>query len=311
LESSLLGCATAELWAGRLAAARACYVEADEISRVTADSSRLTLADLAVFALGAHQPETQSKAAAIIDSGSTFGLAAGSTLARHWLTVMLISTGQYQTALDHARVVFEDDPEFGGNHILPELIEASVRSGDLVAAGSALDRLAERATASGSSWALGLLARSRALVAGDDSAEALHLEAIGFLGTTRMVIELARAQLLYGEWLRRQKRRGEAREMLRVAYDTFATIGVDGFAERARHELLATGERARKRTVTTSNDLTPQEAHVARLAASGETNSEIAARLFISASTVEYHLRKVFRKLDVSSRRQLRNRLPN
>ena len=154
-----------------------------------------------------------------------------------------------------------------------------------------------------------MLARSRALVADDESAEASYVAAIELLDTTRLVVEIARARLVYGEWLRRQKRRAEARDMLRFAHDAFVAIGVDGFADRARHELLATGERARKRSVTTSNDLTPQETHVARLAASGETNSEIAARLFISASTVEYHLRKVFRKLDVTSRRQLRHRL--
>jgi DNA-binding CsgD family transcriptional regulator len=154
------------------------------------------------------------------------------------------------------------------------------------------------------------LARSRALLADDASAEASYVAAIELLDTTRLVVEIARARLVYGEWLRRQKRRAEARDMLRSAHDAFVAIGADGFADRARHELLATGERARKRSVTTSNDLTPQEAHVARLAAAGETNSEIAARLFISASTVEYHLRKVFRKLDVTSRRQLRHRLP-
>jgi DNA-binding CsgD family transcriptional regulator len=207
--------------------------------------------------------------------------------------------------------VFDDDPEFGGNQILPEIVEAAVRAGDLAAAESALDRLGRRATASGSAWALGVLARSRALAGDDDSAEALYLEAIEQLAATRMVVELARARLVYGEWLRRQKRRSEARETLRIAYDTFAAIGAEGFAERARRELLATGERARKRTVATSNDLTPQETHVARLAASGQTNAEIAARLFISASTVEYHLRKVFRKLDVSSRRQLLQSLPD
>ena len=156
---------------------------------------------------------------------------------------------------------------------------------------------------------MGLLERSRALLANADTAEALYLEAVRRLGLTAMVVEQARTRLLYGEWLRRQKRRADARDELRTAYNTFVTIGAEGFAERARNELLATGEHARKRTVETSNDLTPQEAHVARLAASGATNPEIAARLFVSASTVEYHLRKVFRKLAITSRRQLKHAL--
>ncbi len=310
LESSLLGCATAELWAGRLASAQECYVEADEASRVVNSSSQLALMDVAVSALRGDESATQSKAATIIDSTTSVGLSTGDTHARQWLAVMLNSTGHYQAALDHARVVFDDDPEFGGNQILPEVVEAAVRAGDVAVAAAALDRLAERAGASGTTWALGVLARSRALLADDASAEASYVAAIELLDSTRLVVEIARARLVYGEWLRRQKRRAEARDMLRSAHDAFVAIGADGFADRARHELLATGERARKRSVTTSNDLTPQEAHVARLAAAGETNSEIAARLFISASTVEYHLRKVFRKLDVTSRRQLRHRLP-
>ena len=186
-----------------------------------------------------------------------------------------------------------------------------MRAGDVAVAAAALDRLAERAGASGTTWALGVLACSCALLADDASAEASYVAAIELLDSTRLVVEIARAP----PRLRRMAAQAEASpwrhaDMLRSAHDAFVAIGADGFADRARHELLATGERARKRSVTTSNDLTPQEAHVARLAAAGETNSEIAARLFISASTVEYHLRKVFRKLDVTSRRQLRHRLP-
>ena len=147
------------------------------------------------------------------------------------------------------------------------------------------------------------------MVATDGHAEALYVEASRLLASTRMTVEVARSHLLYGEWLRRQRRRADARDELRAAHNMFVTMGADGFAERARLELLATGEHARKRTVETTHELTPQEAHVARLASEGHTNSEIAARLFISASTVEYHLRKVFRKLTVTSRRQLKGAL--
>ena len=197
-----------------------------------------------------------------------------------------------------------------GHQVLADVVEAAVRAGDPDRARAATDCLAERAPASGTPWAMGLLARCRALLAGDD-AEQLYQEAIELLGSTRMAVELARAYLLYGEWLRRQKRKIDARNQLRIAHNMFADMGADAFANRARHELLATGERVRKRSVETSSDLTPQEERVAHLAAAGETNAEIAAKLFIASSTVEYHLRKIFRKLSVTSRRQLKAAFDN
>ena len=192
---------------------------------------------------------------------------------------------------------------------LTELIEAAVRCGQRERARSAFERVEETTRAAGTDWALGIEARSRALLSDGDDAEKLYTEAITRLRRTRIRVQLARTHLLYGEWLRRERRRLDAREELRTAHELFRDFGVEAFAERARVELEATGLRARKRTADTLDQLTPQETQTARLAADGHTNREIAARLFISASTVEYHLRKAFRKLDVKSRTQLADRL--
>jgi DNA-binding CsgD family transcriptional regulator len=190
-------------------------------------------------------------------------------------------------------------------YALPELIEAAARSSNLELACDALRRLTETTQASGGDWALGIEARSRALVSVGEVAESLYREGVERLARTRGAINLARAQLVYGEWLRRENRRVDAREQLRAAHNMLSQCGADAFAERARRELLATGETARKRSVETLDELTTQEAQVARLAADGGTNPEIGAQLFISPRTVEYHLRKVFTKLDIESRREL------
>jgi RNA polymerase sigma factor (sigma-70 family) len=190
-----------------------------------------------------------------------------------------------------------------------ELIEAASRTGKPEQAQPALEQLVERADASGTDWALATQARCRALLSGVDEAEALYREAIGRLLPTPLRVDLARARLLYGEWLRRQSRRVDARNELRTAYEMFTDFGMNAFAERARIELQATGEHARKRSLDTLGQLTPQEEQIARLAVEGHTNREIATQLFISASTVEYHLHKVFRKLGVKSRAQLARRL--
>jgi DNA-binding CsgD family transcriptional regulator len=192
---------------------------------------------------------------------------------------------------------------------LVELIEAAVRSGNPELAADALGRLTQTTAASGTDWALGIEARSRALLTEGQAAETLYREAIERLARTRLRVELTRAHLVYGEWLRRERRRLDAREQLRHAHEQFTEFGMEAFAERARVELEATGERARKRTAETRDDLTPQEAQVSRLAADGATNREIAAQLFISPSTVDYHLRKAFRKLGITSRTQLARRL--
>ena len=192
------------------------------------------------------------------------------------------------------------------NWALPELIEAATRSGHATLAHDALAQLSEVTRAGGTDWALGLEARSRALLSQQDAPEHLYREAIERLGRTRLRGEHARAHLLYGEWLRRVGRRTDARERLRTAHRMLAAMGAEAFAERARRELLATGETVRKRTVDTRDELTAQERQIARLAREGLSNPEISTQLFISPRTVEWHLRKVFTKLGIRSRRQLR-----
>ena len=185
-----------------------------------------------------------------------------------------------------------------------------MRSGRDQLASVTLERLVERTQASGTDWALGIEARSRALLAAGPGAEAFYQEAIARLGRGHVALHLARAQLVYGEWLRRENRRVDARQQLSAAYELFDRFGAEGFAERARRELSATGETARRRAAVSLSLLTPQEALIARLARDGLTNSEIGARLFISPRTVEYHLHKVFPKLDIISRKELRDALP-
>ena len=190
-----------------------------------------------------------------------------------------------------------------------ELIEAAVRAGTPELAAEAYGRLSDRTQASDTDWGLGIAARSQALLTGDAGAESLYREAIERLGRTRLRPELARARLLYGEWLRRQRRYTDARGELRIALEMFDDFGMEAFAQRTHRELKATGEHPRRRASNTQGRLTPQEAEVARLAAEGRTNREIAAQLFISPDTVDYHLRKAFRKLDVKWRTQLVHRL--
>jgi DNA-binding CsgD family transcriptional regulator len=229
----------------------------------------------------------------------------------HVTAVLYNGLGRYDLACEALRrQALDPGYRDGSPRPMAELIEAAVRSGEPQIARAALDRLVETTGPAGTDWALGVEARSRALVGNDQEADAFYREAIERLGRTTIRMQLGRTHLLYGEWLRRQRRRVEARHQLRVAYDLLSEFGMHAFAERARGELEATGEHARKRVVESVDQLTPQETQVSRLAAAGHTNREIAARLYISASTVEYHLHKVFRKLDVKSRAQLNNRLP-
>jgi DNA-binding CsgD family transcriptional regulator/tetratricopeptide (TPR) repeat protein len=232
--------------------------------------------------------------------------------AAQWARAVLYNgLGRYEKALAAARLASEHPEGLAFSNTAPlELIEAAARTGQTEGAAGTLRRLSERTSAGGTDWALGVEARSRALLSEGEAAERLYREAIERLSRTRVRAELARAHLLYGEWLRRENRRVDAREQLRSAYKMLTTMGIEAFAQRARRELLATGETVRKRTVDASDQLTPQEAQIARLAADGQTNSEISSRLFISPRTVEWHLRKVFTKLGISSRRQLRQTLP-
>jgi DNA-binding CsgD family transcriptional regulator len=232
------------------------------------------------------------------------GFAHGAHLALHAL--MHNSSGQYDKALEAAREGCEYDEVIAYNVALAELVEAAVRAGQPEEAAAAFERMRERTQAAGTAWALGVEARSRALLHDD---EAAYQESIDQLTQSRATVELARSRLVYGEWLRRENRRVDARNQLRAAHESFSHMGADAFAERARRELVATGETARRMTADNWDALTPQELQVARLARDGYTNPEIGAQLFISPRTVEYHLHKVFRKLEVSSRRGLRDAL--
>jgi len=225
-------------------------------------------------------------------------------------SVLYNGLGRSATACDAARRAFEREPMGYGSHIVPELAEAAARTGDRQLLTAALDWLSERARATPTEWVLGIEARARALLGEGAAVEVWYRESIERLSRTRVRVQLARAHLLYGEWLRRANRRIDAREQLRTAHEMLEAMGADGFAERARRELLATGETVRKRVPERSGALTAQEAQVARLARDGLSNPEIGARLFISSRTVQYHLRKVFTKLGISSRSQLHRVLP-
>jgi DNA-binding CsgD family transcriptional regulator/tetratricopeptide (TPR) repeat protein len=233
------------------------------------------------------------------------GEGAGLSFVDRAESVLYNGLGRYEEALAAARRVVGHTDLVTSNWAMPELIEAAVRVGAFELAAETDRNLTDRTSASGTDWALGVAARSHALLEDDAHANDLYVEAIERLARTRIAADLARAHLLYGEWLRRQRHRINARQHLRTAHEMFTGFGMEAFAERARVELRASGETARKRTVDTIDQLTPQELQVTRLAAKGSTNREIAAQLFISASTVEYHLHKAFRKLDVKSRTQL------
>ena len=296
------------LHAGDFAAASALYTEIDAIRQMTGQAPH----PHASLEFAAWQGN-EALALDVIDAGMQLmsdgenGRTIG--LGEYAKAVLFNSMGRYEEALNAAqRACTHDDLGLYGRYLL-ERIEAGLRSGALDDAVAALDELELRANAAGTDWALGSLAQSRALLCDAASAELHYREAIERLSATRMQAQLARAHLLFGEWLRRDGRRVEAREHLRRSHEMLIGMGAATFAERARRELAATGEKVRSRSVDTADELTPQEAQIARLAADGESNPEIGSRLFISPRTVEYHMRKVFVKLGVKSRRELRSAL--
>ncbi|HEY2438395.1 MAG TPA: LuxR C-terminal-related transcriptional regulator, partial [Solirubrobacteraceae bacterium] len=291
---------------GELAEAASVIEEATAI----ADATGSLFAPYAAIAVAARRGR-EADLLELIDASMTDMAARGEGIGPaviHWATALLYNgLGRYEQALAAA----EQASAYPLEALIPlwglvEQIEAAARSGKPEPAAEALQRLSDHTRVTGTDWALGIEARSRALLSDNETAERLYREAIERLARTRIRVDIARAHLLYGEWLRRERRRQDAREQLRTAHKLFTEFGMEAFAERARVELEATGEHARKRTADTRDDLTPQEAQISRLAADGFTNQEIAAQLFISPSTVDYHLRKAFRKLDVKSRHQLK-----
>jgi DNA-binding CsgD family transcriptional regulator len=297
------------IFAGQFAAAETLTEEADAVSEAIANPNvphgRLFLA-----AWRGQEAETARLTAAGDRDATARGEGRTIGVGKYATAVLYNGLARYEEALTAARRATEypqDLAFFAWG--LAELIEAAARCGEADLAADGLRRLSKLTRTSGTDWALGVEARCRALLSDGEAAETLYRQALEALERTRVRVELARAHLLYGEWLRRERRRLDAREQLRTAHTLFTQFGMEAFAERARVELEATGEHARKRTADTLDDLTPQEAQISRLAADGATNQEIAAQLFISPSTVDYHLRKAFRKLGVKSRHQLKQHL--
>jgi DNA-binding CsgD family transcriptional regulator len=311
LATALQGAGIVFTWSGDFRGAGSLVAEAEAVAGATG----VQIAPYGRMLLAAYHGQ-DDEASALLKRTIEEATASGEGLGvqyGYWATAVLCNgLGRYGEALAAARQASGVVPELFVSHwALAELAEAAVRTGEAGLAAEAAERLGDVTGPSGADWGLGIAARSRALVSEGEAAETLYEEAVARLGRTPLRPELARAHLLYGEWLRREGRRVDSREQLHSAYEMFSALGADAFAERARRELAATGAKARKRTDETRGQLTPQEQQIARLAAHGHTNPEIGAQLFLSPRTVEWHLHKVFAKLDISSRRQLREALPS
>ncbi len=295
------------LFAGELTAAAALLDETRTVEEATG-SSPWPYGELSLAAFRGHEANAAALIRTIMRDVTRRGEGLGITAAEWASAVLSNGLGRPQAALAAAQRATEYHEDLGfSNWALVELIEAAVRGGMTETAADAYGRLTAMTAPAGTDWALGLAARSRALLSGGDEADGCYREAIDRLGRTRLRVELARAHLLYGEWLRREKRRADARVQLRAAHEMLDAMGLAAFAERARRELAATGETVRQRAVDAVPALTAQEACIARLAGDGRTNPEIGAELFLSARTVEWHLRKIFTKLGIGSRRELRD----
>ncbi|MFB4262167.1 LuxR C-terminal-related transcriptional regulator [Nonomuraea sp. GTA35] len=306
LPLTLNSLAVVRLFSGERAAAVSLVAEIQAIGEATGGA----LAPYGALALAAWHGD-EAAAAPLIEASTADVMARGEdsgVVVTRWArALMLNGLARYQEAVTAARAAAEHPTETAIVYwALSELVESAVRSGQPELAAAAHERLAATARVAGTDWALGVLARSEALLATGRTAEALYRQAIDHLGRTRIRMELARARLLYGEWLRRENRPQEARGQLRTACDLLTAAGADAFADRARHELAAAGEPVTERATRPRDTLTPREAHIARLAGNGLTNAEIGARLLLSPHTVEWHLSKVFTKLGITSRRQLR-----
>ena len=290
--------------AGELSQAAALLTESERIDPGIR-AATLPYVSLLLAAWRGDAPAAVDLTRMMVRDASTRGEGAALTCVEYAKAVLYNGRGDYALAAEAADSASAVDEIVISPWALYELVEAAVRSDQRERAAVAADRLSEMATASASDWARGAATRSRALLAQGGAADDLYCEAIELLSRTRMATHLARARLVYGEWLRRENRRVDARTQLRAAYEAFGAMGVQAFCERARRELQATGEKVRQRNDNAHADLTPQETEIAQLAREGRTNPEIGAQLFISARTVEWHMGKVFAKLEISSRREL------